>query len=173
MTKAAAVFLVLAIIFTLPFCTWGVVRIVKANSFKINCSAYIKRAADANTVELAKTELAKAIEYAEANNLTHGIVSIILKNPQNDIGFWYENMKAAYAELEALPEDASSLEKTNVFMKLRESLTDADDDGVNITVPDGISIYPNNAMYFLWTMLSFILTCAFWCLFTWQYCEFN
>lgn len=173
MIRVSTVFLVLAIVFTLLFCTWGVVRIVEATSFEMNCEAYIKRAADANTVELAKTELTKAIEYAEANNLTHGIVSIILKNPENDIGFWYENMKAAYAELEALPEDASSLEKTNVLMKLRESLTDADDDGVNITVPDGISIYPNNVMYFWWAMLSFILACAFWCLFAWQYCEFN
>ena len=169
MIRAATIFLILAIIFTLVFCTWGIVRIVKVTNFELNCEAYIERAANASTVELAKAELAKAIQYAEVNGLTEGIVSIILKDPKNDVGFWYENMKSAYAELESLPEDTTSLEKTNVLMKLRESLTDTNDNGVNVIVPAGISIYPNNVMYFWWGMLSFLLALVFWILYAFQY----
>ena len=154
--------MVFAILATLVFCAWLTVRSVKAIQFNINCTQYLKRAADANTTELAKKELEKAISYAERNNLTHGVVSVFLHQPSNDIGFWYKNMTDAYAELENLPEDASSLEKTNVLMKLRESLTDEYKSGVIVTVPEGISIYPRNVVYFWWGFLSFILLLGLW-----------
>lgn len=165
MGKATTIFLVLAIITTLIFAWWAVDRIVSAVDFNFGCEAYLKRAADANTVELAKENLIIAIEFAEENNLTEGIVSIFLKNPENDVGFWYENIKEAYNELCELPEDATSLEKTNMLMKLRESLTDEGESGVNVTIPEGISIYPNNVAYFWWGLISFIAACAFWILF--------
>jgi len=166
MKKFKNIFLVLAIIFTLVFCAWGTVRIVKYVQFSLECEAYLKRAADANTVELAKEELAKAIDYAEKNNLTEGIVSIFLKNPANDIEFWYHNIKSAYDELENVPEDASQLEKTNVLMKLRESLTDRDSNGgTKVIYPFGITIYPNNVLYFWWCILSSVIGGVFWTLF--------
>lgn len=165
MEKTAKIYLVWSIIFTVLFLSWSTVRIVKAVSFDINCKAYIKRAADANTVEMAKKELSKAIKYAEEHNLTKGIVSIFLKDPSNDVGFWYENMKASYAELDALPESSSALEKTNVLMKLRESLTDNSENGVSVTIPCGISIYPQNILYFCWGIISLLGAAFFWIVF--------
>ncbi len=83
MGKAAKILMVFAIIATIVFGVWSTVRIVKAVQFDTNCAQYIKRAADSNTVETAKEELAKAISYAEENNLTEGIVSIFLNQPKN------------------------------------------------------------------------------------------
>ena len=155
--------MILACVCTVLCVVWSGIRIVKAVSFSINCEAYLKRAATANTIELAKPELVKAIEYAENNNLTNGIVSIFIKNPTNDIGFWYNNLKASYDELEKIPDDASPLEKTNVLMKLRESLTNgSDSNGTEVFVPSGISIYPYNAVYFWLGSLSIIGMCVFW-----------
>lgn len=136
-------------------------RIVKAVQFDMNCTQYLKRAADANTVATAKEELGKAIAYAEQEHLTEGVVSIFLHQPSNDIGYWYKNMTEAYEELDSLPEDASSLETTNVLMKLRETLTDQKDSGVKVTVPNGISIYPYNRRYFVGglTLLIFCIVC--------------
>ena len=166
MKKFKSIFLILAILFTVVFCVWGTVRIVKYVQFTLECEAYLKRAADSNTVELAKGELAKAIDYIEKNDLTDGIVSIFLKNPANDMGFWYKNLKSAHDELINLPEDASQLEKTNVLMKLRESLTDRDDSGgTKVIAPMGIEIYPANAMYFWWSTVSCVALCVFWTLF--------
>lgn len=162
MGKAAKIFMAFAIIATIVFGAWATVRIVKGVQFDMNCTQYIKRAADANTIELAKEELAKAISYAEENNLTEGVVSIFLHQPSNDVGYWYKNMTEAYTELEKLPEDASSLEKTNVLMKLRETLTDEKESGVSVTVPDGISIYPSNVLYFWWGTLSSIFCFGLW-----------
>jgi len=166
MKKNRNLFLILAIVFTVVFCGWATLRIVKYVQFNLGCEAYLKRAADSNTIELAKGELTKAIDYIEQNNLTDGIVSIFLKNPANDMGFWHTNIKSAYDELNNLPEDASQLEKTNVLMKLRESLTDRDDNGgTKVIFPQGLEIYPNNAAYFWLAALSCAALCLFWTLF--------
>lgn len=162
MKKAAKIFMVFAIIATIAFGSWCTDRMVRSVQFDTHCTQYIKRAADANTVETAKEELAKAISYAEENNLTKGIVSIFLHQPKNDIGYWYKNMTEAYAELENLSEDATSLEKSNVLMKLRETLTDEQESGVSITIPNGISIYPSNVSYFWWGLLSSIFCLGLW-----------
>ena len=161
--KKNSILLTLAIVFTALFLVWSGVRIVKAVRFDLDCAAYLKRAAAANTVEMARKELANAIDYAESNGLTEGTVSVFLKNPGNDIGFWYQNMKNGYAELGSLPDDATSLEKTNVLMKLRESIIGVDDSGgTKVIFPDGIEIYPNNVLYFWWAMLSGVAAFALW-----------
>jgi len=166
MKKFKAIFLILAIVTTLVFCVWSTVRIVKAVQFGLDCEAYLQRAANANTVDMAKEELVKAIDYIEKNNLTDEIISIFLKNPANDLSFWYRNIKSAHDELVNLPEDSTPLEKTNVLMKLRESLTNNDSNGsTNIIVPQGITVYPDNVMYFWWGTLSCAALCVFWTLF--------
>ncbi|MBQ2836353.1 MAG: hypothetical protein IJE68_05930 [Clostridia bacterium] len=162
MKKMVTFLLILAILSTLAFGAWATVRIIKAVSFNLNCEQYLKRAADANTVELAKKELEKAISYAEEHGLTDGVVSIFLNQPSNDLGFWYQNLVVSLEELENLPEDASALEKTNVLMKLRETLGDQGESEFEITIPSGISIYPDNVAYFWWAIISIILAVFFW-----------
>ncbi len=156
------IFMVLAIIATIVFGAWSTVRIQKAVQFDMNCTQYIKRAADANTVETAKEELAKAISYAEENNLTEGVVSVFLHQPINDIGYWYKNMVESYSGLDNIPEDATSLERSNALMKLRETLTDGGESGVSVTIPNGISIYPRNVSFFWCGLLSGIFSLILW-----------
>ena len=161
MKKTTKTFLALTIISVICICGWITVRTVKDVSFDKNCIQYIERAANANTVELAKEELKKAISYAESKNLTKGRVSIFLNQPKNDIGYWYKNLKTSYEELENLPSDTSTVEKTNALMNLRETLTDSTADGTIATYPDGISIYPNNKIYFILIIVFSIGTIAF------------
>lgn len=127
--------------------------IMKSVSLSQNCTGYLKRAADANTTETAKVELQKAIKYLEDNNLTTGYTSVLWRTPDEDIEFWYKNLKASEAELLKVDSTTSSLEKTNILMKLRETLMDNGDKGDELTVPDGLSRYPNNG---LWGTLSWI-----------------
>lgn len=129
---------------------FGAVRFVRSMNFNQGCKVFLKRAADASSVEMAIEELDKGIDYAERNGLTEGIVSIVYRNPRNDVGFWYRNMVTARQELADLNLDAPSLEKSNVLMRIRESLMD----GTKVTIPDGISIYPHNVAYFWWSLLS-------------------
>ena len=151
-------FLCLAIIFTASLLTWTTVRIVKAVQFQNNCAAYESRAIGAPNIEIAKTELSYVINYAEKNNLTEGIVSIFFKNPKNDVGYWYGTLKATYKALEDFPTDAGQLSETNFLMRMHESLEE-------VGVPSGITIYPHNAFYFWWSLLSLVGAVVFWHLF--------
>lgn len=157
----------LALVSLFSFIAWTIATGVNEHRFNVNCKQYIKRAADASSVDVAKRELGKAIEYCENNGLTEGFVSIFFKQPKNDIGFWYENLKVAYAELDALSEDSTLLEKTNVLMRIRESLTDGNENGVFVTRPEGIEKHPNNALYFWWGIISVLALIVFflWFLF--------
>ena len=129
-------------------------RIVSGVGFSLNCLQYLKRAADANTVGLAQKNLESAIIYLEEKNLTNGVVSIFLHQPKNDIGYFYTNLKASLKELQEVTDKTTQLEKTNVLMKLRETLCDNSKEGTTITCPDGISIYPYNALCF-WIFIVF------------------
>lgn len=125
------------------------VRISKGIQFKQNVSGYLKRAADANTIKLANEELSKVIHYLEANQITSGYTSIFIKTPDEDIDFWYRNLKASQDELQNLNSE-SALERTNVLIKLRETLLDKS----KVTVPRGLSVYPNNGLWAILTTLS-------------------
>lgn len=83
---------------------------------------------------------------------------IIWKTPDEDLGFWYQNIKQCQKELTEIAPDAPIMDKTNMLMKLRESLTDDGEKGVVVTVPDGISRYPNNC---IWGILIFIAVFLF------------
>lgn len=114
--------------------------------FNVNCSGHLKRAADANTIEIAKTELDIALEYLEQEGLTEGYTSVLYKTPDEDISFWYSNLKAASVELGNISADASTLETSNALMKLRETLLDKGEKSEHITAPAGISRYPYNGI---------------------------
>lgn len=121
--------------------------IVKSISFNQNCGGYLKRAADANTIEMAQTELKRTLDYLEENNITKGYTSVMWRTPDEDIEFWYNNIKTSYVELGGLSNTTTSLEKSNMLIKLRETLMDSRESGSYITVPEGISRFPNNLMW--------------------------
>lgn len=131
-------------------------RVVKLIEFKQNCSGYLERAANATTTETARKELKTATKYLEQNSLTIGYTSVLWKTPSEDVGFWYDNIKAAEKELEKVTENTTALEKTNILMKLRETLMEKGKDSDNITVPSGLSIYPNNLLMGILFWITFL-----------------
>ncbi|MDP5169952.1 MAG: hypothetical protein NWR72_06880 [Bacteroidia bacterium] len=142
----------LLIIFSLP--VFGF-RIYESAIFKQQVTGYLKHAADANTIELANEELTKALVYLEQHNLTSGHTSILWETPDDDIGFWYRNLKASQTELQTL-QSSSALERTNVLLKLRETIMDGGEKS-KVTVPKGISVHPDNP---LWAALMLAATLA-------------
>lgn len=157
----------LMIVSILLFLLWATVLIVAAVNFDRHCGGFLKRAADSNTVELASENLRVAIEYARASGRTEGFTSVIYRTPDEDIGFWFRNLTSSLAELDSLPPDVTPLEKTNVLMKLRETLLDQGQ-STCVTAPPGISRFPHNGIYALWgvttLLLSAVLVCVTWAL---------
>lgn len=153
---------ILAIFLFIISCIIPTVCIVRSVEFDQNCEGYIKQAADANTVELSLDRLNKAISYAEEHKLTKGYTSILWRTEDENVGFWYENLVACRDELVLISEkkDATQLEKSNILMKVRESLMDNNgESGDNVTIPEGISRYPDNSAFMIFNLLSTILMC--------------
>ena len=123
--------------------------IVKEVKFNQNCGGYLKQAADANTPELALERINVAVNYIESRHLTEGYTSVMWRTEAENVEFWYRNIIACRDELQSCL-NSSQLEKTNVLMKVRESLTDDSNGSVSLTIPLGISRYPHN---FTWAVM--------------------
>ena len=136
--------LIVAIVLILAsFGGCGVVK-YKSVKFDQNCGGHLKRASDANTIETAQSELKIALDYIESHGITNGYTSVLYNTPDEDVSFWYHNLKDSYNGLVALNNSNSELEKSNMLIKLRETLLDHNKSGESITMPDGISRFPNN-----------------------------
>lgn len=138
------------------FLSWMVTRIVVGVQLEQNFLGHLKRAGDANRIELAEQELGTAVKYLEDNNMTKGYTSILYRTPSEDIGFFYNNLKGAHDELKSIPDTISLLESSNQLIKLRETLMDSGEKSSEVTCPDGLSIYPNNTFYMMWVLLSLL-----------------
>lgn len=149
--KPAFITLLILISLIAPTCC-----IVKSIKFNQQCAGYLKQTADANTPEIALERLNLALDYIEHHNLTSGYTSVLWKTEDENIGFWYSNLKACQSELQNCL-DGTQLEKSNVLMKVRESLTDDGEKGTHLTIPSGISRYPNNATWGVARLLSYLL----------------
>lgn len=145
MTKIICILLCIVFI-AIPIIPWTV-SIVKSVQFDRNCLAYLRLAADANSVDIAEKHLTSALDYLEANGLTEGKTHILISSPTNDLGIWYENLKSAQTQLRELKEkeELTEMEESNALMKLRETLLDAQG---CVTHPDNISLYPNHKPLF-------------------------
>jgi hypothetical protein len=133
------------------------VMIVKSTLFGINCGGHMNLAAKANSVALAQKEMEIVVKYLEDHKMTAGYTSILWNSPKEDVEFFYNNMKTSLEELRGIKENSPPLEKSNVLMKLRETLTEQGEKSENIVAPNGISRFPHNAGYGLWLNISIIL----------------
>ena len=148
-------FIIIALVGTLVFSVWATVRIVEYVDYQEEIGGHINRAKIANTVPTAIQEMRIVVRELEEHGYTSGCTCIFFNFPENDIGFWYNNLKESLQELEDLPPNASTLETSNTLLKLRETLEKA---------PNGITIYPHNTAFFSWGTLSALWGGGFWIL---------
>ncbi len=157
--------LVMAVFCCGLYLIWAGVRIVDNITFDRNVEGYLKRAADSNTIGLARENLETALWYIEKENMTTGYTSVFWNTPGEEVTFWYKNLKKSLGELQAVNPEASQLETSNVLMKLRETLLDHGPRGDKVTAPNGISVYPYNVLYAWWAILSGLGTITFFAAF--------
>ena len=146
---------IILLVLSLPSCG---MELYKSILFDRGAEGHLKRAADANTIHLAKQELQTTLEYLEKNNLTNGYTSILYQTPDEDVGFWYTNLKSSLSELKSLSDNVPPLERSNMLMKLRETILD-EGKNTSVTIPSGIHLFPNNIAYAIWVFISIIIGC--------------
>jgi hypothetical protein len=132
-----------------PLTIWGFFFYTNVLKFDQECEGHLARAGHANSIETATEELETAVAYIEKQNLTEGYTTVFasLRTPDEDIGFWYRNLAASLNQLKKLPKDITPLERSNVLLKLHETLIPAHDRGAEAVFPSGISRYPHNLQW--------------------------
>ncbi|MFR2534174.1 MAG: hypothetical protein ACLTEH_06295 [Clostridia bacterium] len=145
MKKISNRFLALAIIFTIFSLMYIIVRIDKGIQFNTSCNSYITAAVEAESPQLAKENLAKALTYLESNKLTSGNSSI-LRGHRDDISRWYQTISNSYTKLNTTP--LEKLEKSNYLIQMRKDI-------LMVNHPSGISICQNKIIFLLWKVLAF------------------
>ena len=70
--KGSAVLVLLGFILCLSFVGWSGLRVYKSIIFNIEVGGHLKRAADANTIELAKEEMEIVVSYLEKSGMKSG-----------------------------------------------------------------------------------------------------
>lgn len=138
---------ILGVILIIPFIFFLGLLTLNDINFDINIGGHMERAANANTIELATQEMKIVVNNMKNKGMTSGYTSVIYKTPDEDVGYWYTNMNDSLSELYTISSNSSQLEKSNVLMKLRESLTSSESGSSGITVPEGITRFPYNTGY--------------------------
>jgi hypothetical protein len=145
-------------------------HLVAGIQFKRKYAGHLKRAADANSLTLAERELAVAVAYLDGNGFnTEGgrslgriddHTSILYSSPSEQISYHYDNVTASLAEIRSViakGEKATPLERSNVLMKLRETLLDDGESGQRVTFPQGLDVYPNNTLLVFLMVMSLVV----------------
>jgi len=145
--RSGARLFVLGILLCLVLPIWCGLRCYQHVRFGIDFEGRLERAASANTVAVALPEVATAVAWLEAHDATSGYTSIFYNTPDEDVGFFYTNMRASLAELHRVPPDASPLEQSNVLMKLRETVEH---------VPKGLDVFPGNTTWCVAGWIAFV-----------------
>ena len=140
------------ILISIAICILGY-RIYLVQSLNMNMTAYLERAANASTIELATNEIKTSLCYLENNNMTSGHTSIFFEDPTEDVEFWYTNLKTTLTELEN-SSHASTLEKTNVLLKLKHTLLT---NKGKVKKPQGLEVYPNNTIWAMLVTMSIVI----------------
>ena len=144
---------------------------VSSITFNKNCGKYLELAANANSIDLAKSNLDKAIQYLEKNQLTTGYTSIVYNTPDENVTYWYANLKACQRELDVFSVRPGSILEENFLIKLRESLTkQSSRGGQRIIIPRGISIFPCNTQLPIILLISLFGICVstIYCMFAYK-----
>jgi hypothetical protein len=134
-----------------------VTTIVLSIQYDRAIGGHLKLAADANNTALAQRKITLATEGMEAWGLCNEggkdcFSSVIYRTPDEDVGFWRENIQNTLADLENMSDEerADNLIESNQLMKVRETLLDNSSSGDKVTSPEGISRYPNNVGFAWW-----------------------
>lgn len=145
-------FLGLFFICLASLCIWAGVRIYASCKFNDAIDGHLDNYAESGTLEDAEKNLSLAIAALEDKNLTSGQISIFCKNPNQNIGIWYQNLVSSRDEIHsALAE--SSADQAIILDKQKAGLSSG---GKYVRVPQGISIYPYNKLFFWWSIISLL-----------------
>jgi len=128
-----------------------------------NCTGHIGLACHSYNINFAKFELGTAIKYLEMKNMTQGYTSAFWKTPDEDVSFWYRNLKGAYNMLDSTSKCNPTITETNIILlRLRQTLSHSRDGSESVIYPNGLSTYPDNKFWVWMYWISAVLFIGGW-----------
>jgi len=86
------------------------------------------------------------------HNLTNGYTTIAGKSANEDLGLWYKKILEKDEYIHTLNDlSAEDLKKYKEYVSYREMKS------MPVFVPEGISVYPHNVLFFIWELISIVL----------------
>lgn len=155
-----------AIVSCLTLIYHGIAELQFGRDFK----GYLKRAADANSLEMAEKELSKAIAYLNYHDLNteagrnrgwhNDHTSVVYTSPDEQLSFFYENLTTSRNEVRTVlaSSTATPTDRSNTLIKLRETLIDHETGGDVVTYPAGLAVYPRNGLLILLMIVPLLLS---------------
>lgn len=153
--------LTICALFGLSFLAWGTTRTIDGIQYGRQVNGHLALAASANSIDLAKQQMQIAVHNMEDAGTTTGFTSVLWTDPSEDVGFWYSNLKSSLTELNSVTSATSELERSNILLKLHQTVTAHKSQDADVFSPDGISVFPNNVRFALWGWGSAALFWAF------------
>ena len=126
---------------------------VTTQKFKIEFLGHLERAANTTLTETALNELGIGVDYLEIKQMTSGFTSVVWNTPDEDVGYFYTNLKNAYANLHKINYTGTEIEKSNALLKLKESLIyNNGKHGDKVIYPDDLQYYQNK---YIWAFFDY------------------
>jgi hypothetical protein len=127
--------------------------------FSQNFSSHLDRAAHAPSIKVAHQELKQVEDYLVTNNLTTGNSSTFYDVNQNDLAYFYGNVKDSTAQLAELEKsgDSTSVNSSNELMRIEGTFKVKGEKGESLRTPESLSHAPNQRIWFWLGLLSFAL----------------
>lgn len=160
--------LVVSALLLLPFFGWSCTRIVKSAQFDNACDNHMQEAFAATNLEsnidymVAQSDIAK--QYLERHNITHGYTSIFFQGKEDNMEVYYNDVVRRNNYFHMLQKTpvmtlTSPLHDLEEFAEMRNNSSSSSDSSKQRTyvVPDGISIFPHNTLFFWWFVASVFL----------------
>lgn len=150
MNTTRTLILLAAAVFLISGTAATTTNIVADYHFDRDIGSHLKKAADSPTVGEAANQMDAALSAIEEQDLTGGNSAFIFKTEETSVETWYRQLKQVQTDLHDLPDDASPLERSNVLIKVRETILDSGSDGDYLTLPPYITVYPNHVGMLVW-----------------------
>jgi len=149
--------------YSLIFCAIGLLltlsnvgtRVYKSVQFDTAFTSKCINAVQARDVTEAKIELDKAVNELESRNLTSGSTSVLFYTSHDDLGIFYQRVKARRELLEY--QAKYQLDPLTIRYMVNASMTSYDNTldlwfRPIAGMPWGISVYPLNGVYLTWLL---------------------
>lgn len=120
--------------------------IIMAQNFEDTHGRLLRRAATAQTAEVALSSLDQALRGLEADGLTHGNTAFFRARRETDIGLWYQGLRSARTELQTAlaSSPASEASQQLALRRFHDRLAYGGPEGTVLIMPESIACHPWN-----------------------------